>query len=78
MALTICHCCILAGVAPVRCATFISDMKLPAMPMVVPTKAAIIRMAIMPTVPETPAEVRIRAATMIMKMVMPETGSLPV
>ena len=43
------------GVAPVMCATLSSDMKLPAIPIVVPMKDAIMRTAIIPTLPVMPA-----------------------
>ena len=75
---TNCHNCIFAGVAPVKCATFNSDMKLPATPIVVAKKAAIIKIAIIPVVPPIPTADKITALIKIMKIVMPDTGSLPV
>ena len=75
---TSCQRCIVRGVAPVMCATLSSDMKLPATASVVQRNDAIMRMAMMPTLPCMPAPPMTTAETMIMKMVMPETGSLPV
>ena len=53
-------------------------MKLPAIPIVVPMKDAIIRTAIMPTLPVIPAAVKHTAEMIIMKIVIPDTGSVPV
>ena len=75
---TICHCSIFLGVAPVMCATLSSDIKLPAIPMVVPMKDAIMRTAIIPTLPVIPAAVKHTAEMIIMKIVIPDTGSVPV
>ena len=75
---TICHCSIFLGVAPVMCATLSSDIKLPAIPMVVPMKDAIMRTAIIPTLPVMPAAVKHTAEMIIIKIVIPETGSVPV
>ena len=53
-------------------------MKLPETASVAQRKAAIMRIAMMPVLPDMPTPPMTTAETMIMKIVMPETGSLPV
>ena len=53
-------------------------MKLPETASVAQRKDAIMRIAMIPVLPAMPAPPMTTAETMIMKIVMPETGSLPV